>query len=118
VQLLGSDPRCDINAYCKDGVTALYAAVAGNDQEIAHVLIKQGALVNQPNANGDTPLFCAVRTQNVALTRVLLEGGARPNQWYFEGKLPTHVATADVLELLLSKGGVKGSPSFDVKPKL
>jgi ankyrin repeat protein len=113
VQLLATDPRCDLNAYNREGMTALYCAVAANDQDMARQLMNYGAFVNQPNENGDTPLNCAVTAQNVALTRILIEGGAKPNHWYFKGKLPVHVATAETLAVLMSAGAQKGAMVFN-----
>jgi ankyrin repeat protein len=91
VDLLATDPRCDVNAPSRDGVTPLYVAVTKNQVQIVKTLLAYGAFPNQPNTDGKTPIFAAVEKGNAQLLTVLLGTGANQDQWYVNKKLPSQL---------------------------
>jgi ankyrin repeat protein len=72
-------------------------------------LIKKGADVNQPQADGATALHWAAHHNDVALARQLLAAGAAPNATNDYGVTPMFLAavngSADILDALLTRGG-------------
>lgn len=58
--------------------------------EIVSTLLKSGAIVNHPDANGQTPLHLSAKNGHFQSSMVLLRGGADTNAKDFEGKTPLH----------------------------
>lgn len=73
----------DVNAQTDEGLKALSIASWNLDQvphqEIATILIEQGADVNAQDLDGFTPLFKAADSGLLDLAKLLLEHGADPN---------------------------------------
>lgn len=61
------------------GWTPLIYAAAGNQTDIARLLIDRGANVNTAAANGTTPLMMAAREGHLPLVLLLMEKGADIN---------------------------------------
>lgn len=96
VAALAQDIRCDLNAYNREGDSALSIAVAQRNSSFVDMLLEGGALANQPDARGKSPLYAAVEAQDKVIVNRLLEKGATPNLWFFGGKLPVHLAVGDI----------------------
>jgi uncharacterized protein len=104
----GADP----NAVAKNetGFTALTGAVAQNHNEVARMLVENGANVNYSYEGGFTPLIHAAHAGNFDLVKLLLEQGADPNAKNGEGKTPMAYAREKghdrVIELLKTHGAI------------
>jgi uncharacterized protein len=102
----GADP----NAVAKNdtGFTALTGAVSQNYNEVAKLLVENGANVNYSYEGGFTPLIHAAHAGNFELVKLLLEKGADPNAKNGEGKTPKGYAREKghdrVVELLKTHG--------------
>src|SRR5579864_5086024 len=102
----GADP----NAVAKNETefTALTGAVAQNHNEVAKMLVENGANVNYSYEGGFTPLIHAAHAGNLELVKLLLEKGADPNAKNGEGKTPMAYAREKghdkVVELLKTHG--------------
>ncbi|BDI29064.1 hypothetical protein CCAX7_11150 [Capsulimonas corticalis] len=85
-------------------VTPLIAAVSSGKQDIAELLLRHGANINQKVAFGFTPLRCAV-TQNNSMVCMLLQHGAQVNTQDNQGNTPLNIACmnldADIVKSLL-----------------
>lgn len=80
----GADP----NAVARNdtGFTPLTGAASNNHNEIAKILVKNGADVNYSYEGGFTPLIHAAESGNLELAEFLLQNGADPNARNAEGK--------------------------------
>jgi uncharacterized protein len=102
----GADP----NAVAKNetGFTALTGAVSQNHNEVAKILVENGANVNYSYEDGFTPLIHAAHAGNFELVKLLLEKGANPKAKNSEGKTPIAYAREKghdkVTELLKTYG--------------
>jgi uncharacterized protein len=78
----------DSNAVARNqtGFTPLTGAVSQNHNEVARLLVKNGANVNYSYEGGFTPLMHAAHAGNLELVKLLLENGADPNAKNGEGK--------------------------------
>jgi uncharacterized protein len=85
-------------------VTALHAALAGPDPDIARVLVAAGADVNARQQGGVTPLQEAAASGRVDLARLLLEHGAERAATDDKGQTAADMARAgghnEVVQLL------------------
>jgi ankyrin repeat protein len=99
-----------LNAYSKDGFTALHFACYFGQPEAARLLIENGATVDRVanNATKVMPLHSAASSRNLAAARILLQHGAPVNARQQAGWVPIHAAAqngdADMLDLLLAHG--------------
>ena len=84
----------DVNAIAKNetGFTALTGAASQNQNEIAKILVKKGAVVDHQYEGGFTPLMHAAAAGNIELVTLLIENGANPNMRNSEGKTPLSFA--------------------------
>jgi uncharacterized protein len=100
----------DVNALARNetGFTALTGAVTQNHNEIAKVLVKNGAHVDHIYEGGFTPLMHAAHSGNVELVSFLLQNGADPTAKNGEGKSPLTFAQEKnnprIIELLRKNG--------------
>lgn len=100
----------DVNALARNetGFTPLTGAVTENHNEIAKVLVKNGARVNHRYEGGFTPLMHAAHNENVDLVSFLLQNGADPTAENGEGKSPLTFAqeknNPQIIELLRKNG--------------
>lgn len=100
----------DVNALARNetGFTALTGAVTQNQNEIAKILVKNGARVDHRYEGGFTPLMHAAYNENVDLVSFLLQNGADPNAKNGEGKNPLTFAqeknNPQIIELLRKNG--------------
>lgn len=69
----GADPNGTV-----DSQPALWRAVEGGRRDVANLLLRAGATIDQPNSNGDTPLIIATQVDEYALAISLLDAGASP----------------------------------------
>lgn len=72
----------------------LHFALANDHNEIAQLLIREGADVNQPNQYGDTPLHSAARRLRVIPLKAILRAGANVDQMNRGGSTPLHLAAS------------------------
>ncbi|MDB5031680.1 ankyrin repeat domain-containing protein [Mucilaginibacter sp.] len=84
----------DVNMPSNNGfnVYPIHSAAAGSYNNIARMLIDNGALVNVKQQAGSTPLHTAAQTGNLELLILLLENGAEVNARMEGGKLPADLA--------------------------
>jgi len=90
-----------------NGETLMDAVRAGKPATV-RALLKSGADVNQPNADGSTPLMLAVHEENAEITDLLLTAGAKPDATSRYRMTPLNIAAetgnAAILERLLTAG--------------
>lgn len=108
---------CDsaaLNAYSKDGFTALHFACFFGQPGAARLLLEKGARVDAVanNATHVMPLHSAASSRNLEAARLLLERGA-PVDARQQGRwVPIHAAAqngdGDMVELLLAHGADAG----------
>jgi uncharacterized protein len=100
----------ELNALARNetGYTALTGAVSQNHNEIAKILVKNGAQVNHSYEGGFTPLMHAAYAGNVELVSFLLQNGADPMAKNSEGKTALAFAqeknNIQIIELLRKNG--------------
>jgi ankyrin repeat protein len=84
----------DVNLPSNNGfhVFPIHSAAAGNYNNIARVLIENGAQINVKQQAGATPLHTAAQNGNLELLILLLENGAETNVRMEGGKLPADLA--------------------------
>lgn len=99
-----------INAFANDGFTPLGLAAYFGHEELAKLLIANGAKVNSPTNNGFNvfPIHSAVAARNYKITKMLLDAGAAVNVKQQMGFTPLHAAAQygdiEILILLLEYG--------------
>ncbi|MCJ1356895.1 MAG: Ankyrin-2 [Icmadophila ericetorum] len=98
-------------------MTALFAAVARRDIELAKFLLDEGADIEHPPKFGATPLLVAVNYNHHEAIRLLLERGANPHMVTKSNISILHLAaqTGDLktLKILLSANLTK----LQINPK-
>jgi ankyrin repeat protein len=104
--------KADPNLKTDAGTAPLHRAMSNiNDYQrrlaVVRSLIRAGADVNAPDANGESPLIRAVLLGDNELVGLLLENKASPNAKSSEGFTPLHVAIGfqkpkEMVELLLA----------------
>ncbi|MEG4495174.1 ankyrin repeat domain-containing protein [Microcoleus sp. D3_18_C4] len=98
----------DVNARDKSGNTPLHLAVDRGSQDIAELLIANGARVNVRNENGQTPLYRAIAIGHNEIAALLINNGTDVNNIDGYGTTPLHKAahygTVKILKLLIAKG--------------
>jgi uncharacterized protein len=96
----------DVNLPSDNGfrVFPIHSAAAGNYNDIARMLIDNGANVNVKQQAGATPLHSAAQNGNLELLIMLLENGADTEVRMEGGKLPADLARekgfAEISEIL------------------
>ena len=99
-----------INAYSKDGFTALHFASYFGQPDAARLLLESGAKVDAvaKNPTQVMPLHSAASSRNLEAARLLLEHGAPVNARQQGGWAPIHAAAQngdrDMVQLLLQHG--------------
>lgn len=93
VELTTENPGL-INSFSNDGFNPLGLAAYFGHEEIAKILIVNGADVNIPANNGYNvyPIHSAVAAKNYAITKMLLDAGANVNVKQQAGFTPLHAA--------------------------
>lgn len=90
-------------------VTALHAALAGPNPNIARALVAHGADVNARQESGFTPLHEAAQNGDAAMVQFLLDHGADAQARLDDGRTPLDIATArnraEVAALLRQRNG-------------
>jgi ankyrin repeat protein len=100
----------DVNAKNGDGLTALMAVAEADNgnNEIAQLLLKHGANVNDIRSDGETPLMLAVEQNKVELVRTFLDHNANIEVVRNDGKTPLIIATyygfTAIAQMLVNKG--------------
>lgn len=94
--------------YNKHGWTLLYAATQADNFDAVELLIKHGALIDQPNKTDKikTPLLCALATGNNAIGEYLLQNNAKltiPNA-YLIADAALQGKSEHLIQLLIHKG--------------
>ena len=123
-QALLSDHRCDIDMMNDAGETPIYLAVLSETPATVEALIKAGACVNAPNIDGQTALRKALdlaqpgssKPDVINIIQLLLKAGASPNLWFYNGKLPVHVADGEIAKWMQAKQSKVPMPSFEKDP--
>lgn len=90
------------------GRTVLYLAARCGFYDTTEALLKMGAAVNRPQANGSTPLHGAAYYDQEAIVKLLLIYGADPdakNDW---GNNPDKETASDTICRILANHGVDG----------
>ncbi len=84
----------DVNLPSNNGfhVFPIHSAAAGSYNDIARMLIENGAQVNVKQQAGATPLHSAAQNGNLELLIMLLENGAQTDIRMEGGKLPADLA--------------------------
>lgn len=75
-------------------VTALHAALAGPQPDLARLLVDAGADVNARQQGGFTPLHTTAQNSQLELTRLLLDRGADARAQNDQGQTPADLARA------------------------
>ncbi|CAG0902692.1 unnamed protein product [Cyprideis torosa] len=92
----------DLNIANHFGTSPLHQA---RSKETAELLIRNGAVVNAKDEDGETPLFVATEEKLHSVAEVLLAQEADPNIVDEDGTSPLHQAkSAETAELLIVKG--------------
>ncbi len=102
----GADPQIASNNPMK--VMPLHSAVAGQNLEIARLLLEHGAPVNVSQSEGFSPLHGAAQNGQVEMVELLIQFGAVVDARDVEGKTPLKLAEIEehtaIVELLRSRG--------------
>ena len=100
----------------RNGATALLKAVANDHDEVALVLINEGATVNQKTNDFETPLYIAATHGNVSIVQALVDAGIAltlnfadqfGNTPLFRAITGNHV---DIVKILLEAGADTNLP--------
>jgi uncharacterized protein len=107
----GGDPN-----QADNGRSALAIATIDDNRQIAAMLVKAGARLNDQDDEGATPLHHAVELNHVDMVRLLLDNGAAVDPQNREGLTPLMLAASHgdltVVELLLAKGANPAKTDF------
>lgn len=101
----GADPNL-FNSYSN---SLLREACAGNQGEMAMLLIQYGALVDVPGPNRDTALQHMIKHKNIHLIRMLLDKGVDlkrilSNKQTYLGYACSEYAPCEILDMLIAAG--------------
>ena len=100
--------KCQKNLPIPAGFTGLMAAVHGNRQDVARVLLARETNLDAQDENGGTALMVAATKNRVTLTKVLIKEGANTNlqnsEFYTALMLSTMHGSTAVAELLVRSG--------------
>lgn len=94
VELILDQPKVEVDARNKMGLTALSAAAFHGHTAVAKTLVKAKADVNAANASGQTPLMFAALAGRTETVAYLLEAGAKPTAADADGRTPLSLAEA------------------------
>ena len=90
------------------GMAPLHRAAYNGAEQVARVLLAQGANADAGIGKRWTPLHCAAANGHTHVVRMLLDAGANGNATDSSGTTPLHCAAVwgqlDVVELLLARG--------------
>jgi len=94
------------------GWTPLAYAAFNGHLEIASLLVKARADVNQASENGTTPLIAASRGGHIEVVKLLLANKADPTKALVSGETALDIAlknaNTDIADLLRQAGGKSG----------
>jgi ankyrin repeat protein len=108
-ELIGGDHDL-VSGYSADGWTPLHLAVFFNRNDIAELLIAEGADIDAVSKNGMavTPLHSALANRNGRIAMILIGKGADVNARSGAGYMPLHYTAANnmetIAEVLLERG--------------
>lgn len=116
---LNYHPEWPLEDKSSKGMTALHFACGKGHAEIAHMLCKAGANINEAVKVGNdihTPLTLAIMAQSEQTVRALLQAGASPNPVNKKALNPLNIAIVlkneKICELLLQNGAATNSADF------
>ncbi len=116
---LNYHPEWPLEDKSSKGMTALHFACGKGHAEIAHMLCKAGANINEAVKVGNdihTPLTLAIMAQSEQTVRALLQAGASPNPVNKKALNPLTIAIVlkneKICELLLQNGAATNSADF------
>ena len=116
---LNYHPEWPLEDKSSKGMTALHFACGKGHAEIAHMLCKAGANINEAVKVGNdihTPLTLAIMAQSEQTVRALLQAGASPNPVNKKALNPLNTAIVlkneKICELLLQNGAATNSADF------
>jgi ankyrin repeat protein len=119
--LIESSPMAEINKQDHNGNTPLLWAISEGRDDIASLLVEQGADINSQNFEGETALFLAAARGNTKMVEFLLTNGAHPHITNLDGALAVHIAASNghvsVLRVFerLYKSGSSPAACFSVQ---
>src|SRR5262245_46624520 len=99
--------------YAADGFITGPAWDAKRQVETIQCLLRHGADLHWPDANGATPLHRAVRTRSAAAVTCLLQAGADPTVPNKSGSTPFHLAVQNT-----GRGGSGESAAIDAQREI
>lgn len=116
---LNYHPEWPLENKASKGMTALHFACGKGHAEIARILCKAGANLNEAVKVGNdihTPLTLAIMAQSEQTVRALLQAGASPNPVNKKALHPLNIAIVHknekICELLLQNGAATNSADF------
>ncbi|MDR2547992.1 MAG: ankyrin repeat domain-containing protein, partial [Rickettsiales bacterium] len=109
-----ADSKTNLDAHNRDGRTPLHVAIWKGNAEVAKLLVKYGANVNDNYERNRTPLHIAIGRKQLEIARLLIKNGANVNaKTNNHGKddlTPMHLAifadTLEFIELLANYGAI------------
>jgi hypothetical protein len=107
-ELLGTAGTDQLNATIAGGITPLHMAAATRQPELLSLLIKHGAIIDQPSEGGFTALHWAALKDAQSCARQLIDHGGSIDATANRGITPLHLAASrqalNVLQLLIRRG--------------
>lgn len=109
-----ADSKTNLDAHNRDGRTPLYVAIWKGNAEVAKLLVKYGANVNDNYERNRTPLHIAIGRKQLEIARLLIKNGAsvnaKTNNHGKDDLTPMHLAifadTLEFIELLANHGAI------------
>ncbi|PAA53882.1 hypothetical protein BOX15_Mlig017261g2 [Macrostomum lignano] len=100
--------RCDIRAVCHNRNTAIQGAVTTNQERILNYLISKGALIDEPDAEGDTPVLEAALLGHQRMLDILLDHNCNIKRLNNQARGAIHMAVIkndnpEMLQFLIDK---------------
>lgn len=99
-------PRSNVNARNRFGMTPLHVA---KGSKVADILVKEEAILDLQDRDGNTPLHRAVQACNKELVQYLVRKGVKINMLNHESRTPLHSATligrSDIVYIIEQAGG-------------
>ena len=103
--------KVDTTIKDKNHNSALYYAIQNNNQDMAKLLLKKGASVNEINSNGNTCMHLAFMYNNSDMIKLLLEYKANCNIKNHDRKIPSQYGTPGLLDDLIEQRKVQADLS-------
>ncbi|KAL3134945.1 hypothetical protein ABBQ32_007905 [Trebouxia sp. C0010 RCD-2024] len=106
-----------VDAADEQGTTALHQAAKSSPCAVVEALLAHHAAINQQDkVDGKTPLHYAAERGVQATVRALLDGGGSAVIADGQGRLPQHLASGKIQNLLLKEAEKQGGSPFKHRP--